>query len=207
MAARSIRWRPAFCRSRSARRPRPSAYVMDGRSLSRSPCAGAKQRNTDDAEGVVTATSDLRPAEEAIRAALRSFVGRDRADSADLLGGQGRRRAGLRSGPRGDIRSSWRRARCMVDEYRSGRRARCRPRRLRGDRRQGRLHARDRARSRAGTRHLRPRLGAAAAAVGPFRREHRRYPLESLETIGHSADIGSLCFRSGRRWPTSRRWP
>ena len=58
MAARSIRWRPACCRSRSARRPRPcpSSWTAARNTASRS--ASGEARTTDDAEGEVTATSD-----------------------------------------------------------------------------------------------------------------------------------------------------
>ncbi len=50
-------------------------FVMDGRKEYRFTLCFGQARSTEDAEGEVTATSDLRPADEEIRRALAAFVG------------------------------------------------------------------------------------------------------------------------------------
>src|SRR5262245_44429901 len=50
-------------------------YIMDGRKRYRFTIRWGEARATDDAEGAVTATSDRRPSEAEIRAALPGFVG------------------------------------------------------------------------------------------------------------------------------------
>lgn len=50
-------------------------YVMDGRKIYRFTVQWGEARNTDDAEGTVTATSDVRPDRAAIEAILPQFVG------------------------------------------------------------------------------------------------------------------------------------
>jgi len=50
-------------------------FVMDGRKEYRFTLCFGQARSTEDAEGEVTATSDLRPADAAIRSALAAFVG------------------------------------------------------------------------------------------------------------------------------------
>lgn len=50
-------------------------YVMDGRKTYRFTIRWGEARNTDDAEGEVTGTSDVRPTEAEIRAALPAFIG------------------------------------------------------------------------------------------------------------------------------------
>jgi len=51
------------------------AYVMDGRKTYRFAVRWGAETATDDREGQVTATSDVRPSPEAIRAALPEFTG------------------------------------------------------------------------------------------------------------------------------------
>ncbi|MCC7284481.1 MAG: tRNA pseudouridine(55) synthase TruB, partial [Acetobacteraceae bacterium] len=51
------------------------AYVQDATKEYRVTLCFGDARDTDDAEGKVLATSDARPADEAIRAALKSFIG------------------------------------------------------------------------------------------------------------------------------------
>ncbi len=51
-------------------------FVMDGRKLYRFTVRWGEERDTDDAEGRVTETSNKRPAAEAIRALLPAFTGR-----------------------------------------------------------------------------------------------------------------------------------
>lgn len=50
-------------------------YVMDGAKTYRFTAAFGEARDTDDLEGRVIATSDLRPDDEAVRAALTAFTG------------------------------------------------------------------------------------------------------------------------------------
>ena len=50
-------------------------FVMDGRKEYRFTLCFGQARSTEDAEGEVTAASDLRPTDEAIRRALAAFVG------------------------------------------------------------------------------------------------------------------------------------
>jgi tRNA pseudouridine55 synthase len=50
-------------------------FVMDGRKEYRFTLCFGQARSTEDAEGEVTATSDLRPTDEAIRSALATFIG------------------------------------------------------------------------------------------------------------------------------------
>ncbi len=51
------------------------SYVMDGQKAYRFTIRWGEQRTTDDAEGEVLASSDVRPSEDAIRAKLPEFVG------------------------------------------------------------------------------------------------------------------------------------
>ncbi|WP_135080789.1 tRNA pseudouridine(55) synthase TruB [Terasakiella sp. SH-1] len=51
------------------------SYVMDGTKTYRFEVTWGESRTTDDAEGEVSATSDVRPTEEDIRAVLSNFVG------------------------------------------------------------------------------------------------------------------------------------
>jgi tRNA pseudouridine55 synthase len=51
-------------------------YVMDGLKTYRFTLRFGEARSTDDAEGEVTATSEARPSDEAIRAGLPGFIGR-----------------------------------------------------------------------------------------------------------------------------------
>ena len=50
-------------------------YVMDGTKLYRFTLRFGEARDTDDADGKVTATSDTRPTDDQIRAALPQFTG------------------------------------------------------------------------------------------------------------------------------------
>ncbi len=70
-------------------------FVMDGRKEYRFTLCFGEARSTEDLEGEVTATSAVRPADDAIRAALAAFVGTIQADAARLLGPQDRRPARL----------------------------------------------------------------------------------------------------------------
>ena len=70
-------------------------FVMDGRKEYRFTLRFGEARSTDDGEGEVTATSDVRPTDEAIRERARPVHRRHRADAAGLLGAEDRRQAGL----------------------------------------------------------------------------------------------------------------
>ena len=50
-------------------------FVMDGRKEYKFTLCFGEARSTEDADGEVTATSDVRPADDAIRAALPAFIG------------------------------------------------------------------------------------------------------------------------------------
>src|SRR5215467_8344112 len=50
-------------------------YVMDGTKVYRFTLRLGESRDTDDADGAVTGTSDVRPTDAAIRAALPAFCG------------------------------------------------------------------------------------------------------------------------------------
>src|SRR5687767_2535076 len=50
-------------------------FIMDGRKEYRFTVRFGEARSTEDAEGEVTASSDVRPSDAAIRAALAQFVG------------------------------------------------------------------------------------------------------------------------------------
>lgn len=50
-------------------------YIMDGTKLYRFTLRIGEARDTDDADGQVTATSDIRPSDEQLRAALPAFTG------------------------------------------------------------------------------------------------------------------------------------
>jgi tRNA pseudouridine55 synthase len=67
-------------------------FIMDGRKEYKFTLRFGEARSTDDGEGEVTAQSDVRPTDEAIRAALGQFVGdveqRPPAFSALKIGGQ-----------------------------------------------------------------------------------------------------------------------
>ena len=70
-------------------------YVMDGAKIYRFAVAWGEERSTDDLEGPVTQSSDLRPDEAAIRALLPKYTGDHHADAAAILGGQDRRQPRL----------------------------------------------------------------------------------------------------------------
>ena len=82
-------------------------YVMDGTKLYRFTLRFGEARDTDDADGQVTATTDVRPTDDADPRRPAALPRRHHADPADLLRGQGRRRARLRHGPRGPRRRCW----------------------------------------------------------------------------------------------------
>ena len=70
-------------------------FVMDGRKRYRFTVAWGEERDTDDTEGRVTQTSDIRPSAEAIRDAAAAIHRPDRADPAAIFRHQGPGRARL----------------------------------------------------------------------------------------------------------------
>ena len=77
-----------------------------------SPCAGARRRDTDDAEGRVVATERRRgPTPDAIRAAAAALHRHDRAGAAALLGASRSTASAPTISPATARRWSWRRAR------------------------------------------------------------------------------------------------
>ncbi len=75
-------------------------FVMDGRKLYRFTVAWGEERDTDDAEGRVTQTSELRAARRGHPRLAARLYRHHPANSAALLGHQDRGRARLRSRPR-----------------------------------------------------------------------------------------------------------
>ena len=98
--ARSIRWPPAFCRSRSARRPRPSRSPSMAQRPIASPCAGARRPRPTTPRGAVRDVSDVRPTLRCHRGPAAPLHRRDHAGAAGILGDQDRRQPRLRSRPR-----------------------------------------------------------------------------------------------------------
>ena len=81
-------------------------YVMDGTKLYRFTLRFGEARDTDDADGKLTATSPARPTDE--RSAQHPDIPRrHHAGPAYLLGGEGCRRARLRHGARGPPAAAW----------------------------------------------------------------------------------------------------
>ena len=70
-------------------------YVMDGAKVYRFTVAWGEERSTDDLEGPVTQSSDLRPDEADDPRAAAEIHRRHHADAAAILGDQDRRRARL----------------------------------------------------------------------------------------------------------------
>ena len=64
-------------------------FVMDGRKRYRFTVAWGEERDTDDTEGRVTQTSELRPSADAVRALLPQLHRPDRADPAAIFRDQG----------------------------------------------------------------------------------------------------------------------
>ena len=117
MAARSIRSRPACCRSRSARRPRPWPTSWTGQKRYRFTARWGEARTTDDAEGEVVATSERRPERGRDRGRAARVRRHARAGAAPLRRGQGRRASGLTTWRAAARRSSWRRATIEVESF------------------------------------------------------------------------------------------
>ena len=75
-------------------------FVMDGRKVYRFTVRWGEERDTDDADGRVVATSDARPDRAAIEALLPRYTGTISQVPPQIFGDQGRRRARLRPRPR-----------------------------------------------------------------------------------------------------------
>ena len=182
-------------------------YVMDGTKLYRFTLRFGEARDTDDADGKVTATSPVRPTDEQIHAALPQIPRRHHAGPAHLLGGENRRRARLRHGARGPPAEPGAASRPR-GPLRADRTPRPGHRRLRGRLGQGRLHAQPGPRPRPGLRHSRPYRRAAPPPRRPVHRGPGDTPGQTPRDRRYRAALPrTCCFRSRPRWPTSRRWP
>ena len=151
-------------------------YVMDGTKLYRFTLRFGEARDTDDADGQVTATTDARPTDDADP---RRAAGQFRGDimqippafSAVKVAGErayDMAREGRAAGPGTPPRPG--------GPLRTGRAPRPRHRGVRGRLRQGRLHAQPGARPRAGLRHAwatSPPCAACGSARSPRRRRFR----------------------------------
>ena len=148
---------------------------MDGTKLYRFTLRFGEARDTDDADGKVTATSAVRPTDAEIQRRAATLPRRHHAGAADLFGGEGRRRAGLRHGARGP------RARAGATPrpggpVRADRAARPRYRGVRGRLGQGRLHAQPGPRPRrwpAARSGMSPPCAGCGSARSPRRRRSR----------------------------------
>ena len=148
------------------------AYVMDGTKLYRFTLRFGEARDTDDADGKVTATSPVRPTDEAIRAALPGFRGdimqMPPIYSAVKVAGE-RAYDMAREGrpPSLEPRPA------RVDSFELIERPDAGHRGVRGRLRQGRLHAQPGPRPRPGLRHATatsPHCAAFASVRSPRRR-------------------------------------
>ncbi len=84
MAARSIRWRPGVLPIAFGAATKTVPYVMDGTKLYRFTLRFGEARDTDDADGAVTATSDVRPTDAAIERRPAAVPRRHHAGAARL---------------------------------------------------------------------------------------------------------------------------
>ena len=98
--ARSIRWPPAACRSRSARRPRPCRSWSTAARPINLPCAGARSATPTMPRAGSSATSEGRPDACRHPGAVAALHRHHRTGAAALFGHKDRRRARLRPGAR-----------------------------------------------------------------------------------------------------------
>ena len=205
MRALSTRWRPACCRSRSARRPRrrptrwpdANAIAFASAGVSRAPPTTARARSSANVRRgraarrsrrsfprFIGTIQQLPPAYSAIKVNGRRAYALARTGTPPVLTPRPVEIAELR----------------LIGDARS------RPCRLRGAGRQGNLHPRPRPRSRRSARHLRPYCRTAP----PFGRAFHRKPGDRTgfhrRAWAYFRRIASICFRSRPRWTTSRRW-
>ena len=192
--ARSIRWRPACCRSRSARRPRPCPTPWTAQKHYRFTVRWGAETDTDDAEG--ERRRDERRAarsRDAIEALLPQLHRRDHAGAAGVLGHQGRRRPRLRPGAQRRGGRCSRRGRCTSTRSTLIEHAGRRHRRVRGRLRQGHLRARAGARHGPRARLPRPRRSRCGARASAPSTRPQAVTLQALRGRG----------RAGRRTPCS----
>ena len=183
-------------------------YVMDGTKLYRFTLRFGEARDTDDADGQVTATAAHRPTDAEIEAALPAFRG-------DIMQTPPAYSAVKVAGERAYDMA--REGRAPVLEPRAARvdrfelvgppgpgHARC-SRSQSGKGVYMRSLARDLAR---GLRHAGPRRGPAPPAGRALRRGAARFRWTKSPVRTIRARLPrTCCFRSRPRWPTSRRWP
>ena len=151
-------------------------YAVDGTKHYRFTVRWGAGTDTDDAEGRIVATSELRPSREAIEALLPRFTGEimqmPPAFSAIKVDGDARLRPGARRRDRG----AGSRARCTSSRSTLHRHAGPRHRRVRGPLRQGHLRARARPRHGRVARLPRPPDRAAAHPRRSVRRGAGGHP-------------------------------
>ena len=187
MAARSTRWPPACCRSRSARRPRPSPAPWPGARPIASRCAGARRATPTTPRARSSRRARCGPDAAAIAAALPRFTGDDPAAPARLFRRSRSTASAPMTWPAAAQPSTLAPRPVEIDALRPARPARRRPRRVRGGGRQGHLYPRPRPRPRRGARHLRPCHRAApprGRAASPWT---DAISLDKLAALGHSA--------------------
>ena len=149
-------------------------FVMDGRKAYSFTVRWGEERDTDDAEGRVVATSDARPAAEAIAAALPAFVGaiEQVPPRYSAIKIEGERAYDIaRDGEEFELKPRTVNIERLALEAMVG----CRPQRVSSRMRQGNLCPRARPRSRPAARLLRPRVGAAAHRGRPVRRKRHDF--------------------------------
>ena len=208
MAARSTRWPPACCRSPSGRRRKPCPMSWTAPSCTISRLRFGEARDTDDADGQVTETSDVRPTDEQIRAALPALHAatscrcRRSIPPIKVAGERAYDLARAGAPPVLEPRPA------RVDRFELIGRPDADTRGLRGAVGQGRLHAQPGARPRAGLRHAGPYRRPAPPAGRPLHGGAGDSAGQTAARGGYPAALPrTSCCPSRPRWPTSRRWP
>ena len=207
MAARSTRWPPGCCRSPWARPPRPCRTSWTAPRSTACTVRWGEARDTDDAEGEVTATCDGPADARRDRGGPAGLRRRHQAGAAGLFGDQGGGRARLRPGPGRRAGRCWNRAACASTA--SSWSASPMPTMP--------ISRRWPARAPISARWPAtwPGLGHASAtsralrrlAGRPVPRGRRDFPGNCARGRARSRRFGAICFRSRPRWTTSRRWP
>ena len=206
-AARSIRWPPACCRSPWARRPRPcpSSWTAGRNTASR--CCFGEARSTEDAEGEVTATSDVRPdGRRDPRALLPAFMGdiEQMPPVFSALKIDGKRAYDLaRAGEAVELKPRHGPDRAPGAARASGRG----PCRFRGFLRQRHLYPVPRPRSGATAGDRRTPVGAASHRRRAVPRGSGHFASQTGGPRAYSRRFSGPWPPSRPRWTTSRRWP
>ena len=185
-------------------------FVVDGRKTYRFTVRWGEERDTDDAEGRVTATSEARPTRRRSAPLLPRFTGTieqvpPRFSAIKIAGERAydlaREGETVEIAPRAVTSTGWTSSRCPDAGP-------CRVSAECGKGTYVRALARDLGRALGTFGHV---CACAEAAVGPFG-ESDMISLERLEALCHRAAAGEgnlaeCSCRSRPRWTTSRRWP